>query len=220
MRRAIFAILAAFFAIMAPPPAKAQLGSMSQSEIGVGLREALKLGAKRTVAQLGKADGYNADPSIHIPLPSALAKTRNVLNLAGAGRLLDDLELKMNRAAEKAAPKAFDIFADAISSMNFDDAKAIASGSQDAATQYLKRTTTKSLMEAFRPIVESSLNEVGAVQSYNGVTRRVPVAGFSLTDFALEKSLDGLFHYIAQEESAIRSNPAARSTNLLKKIFG
>jgi hypothetical protein len=217
MRCAIFAIMTIFWAIS---PAEAQLGSMSQSEIGVGLRDALKLGVKRTVAQLGKADGYNADPSIHIPLPSALAKTRNVLNLAGAGGLLDDLELKMNRAAEKAAPKAFDIFADAISRMSFDDAKAIASGSQDAATQYLKRTTTQPLMEAFRPIVESSLNEVGAVQSYNGVTRRVPIAGFNLTDFALEKSLNGLFHYIAQEESAIRTNPAARSTDILRKIFG
>jgi hypothetical protein len=216
MRRAIFAILAALLVIS---PARAQLSSMSQSEIGVGLREALKLGAKRTVAQLGKADGYNADPNIHIPLPSALAKTRNILNLAGAGSLLDDLEFKMNRAAEKAAPKAFDIFADAISRMSFDDAKTIASGQQDAATQYLKRTTTQSLMDAFRPIVESSLNEVGAVQSYNGVTRRVPVAGFNLTDFALEKSLDGLFHYIAKEEAAIRTNPAARSTDILKKLF-
>jgi len=138
------------------------------------------------------------------------------------------LRLKMNRAAEQAAPKALDIFVNAASKMTFDDARVILTGPQDAATQYFKRTTTDSLTRSFRPIVDTTLSGVGAVVALNAVQGRakgIPfigqsIEGFNLTDFTVGKALDGLFHYLAVEESAIRTNPVARSTNLLKRVFG
>ena len=143
--------------------------------------------------------------------------------------MLDDLQLKMNRAAEQAAPKALNIFVDAASKMSITDARAILSGPQDAATQYFKRTTTDSLTKSFRPIVDGTLSQVGAVKAFNGVKSQASslpfgagqeASSFNLTDFTVGKALDGLFHYLASEEAAIRSNPAARTTDLLKKVFG
>jgi hypothetical protein len=202
-------------------------GKLSANEIGGGLKEALRVGAKKLVGQLGKTDGFNADPAIRIPLPGPLQKIESVLKAAGAGGLVSDLQLKMNRAAEQAAPKALDIFADAIGKMTITDAQGILSGPQDAATQYFKRTTSDSLTSAFRPVVDSSLSGVGAVGAFKAVQDKaagVPLAGksvanFNLTDFTVGKSLDGVFHYLGKEEAAIRSNPAARTTDLLKKVF-
>jgi hypothetical protein len=202
------------------------------------LREALRTATQRTVSRVGKTDGYMKDPSIHIPLPGFLASAKTNLGKVGAAGPLDDLELRMNRAAEQAAPKAVDIFSKAISSMSVSDAKGIVSGPNDAATQYFKRTTTGPLTEAFKPIVERSLADAGATKAYENAMHSVSAssslgglggalgghtgapANFNLTDYAVGKSLDGLFHYIAQEEAAIRTNPAARSTELLKQVFG
>jgi hypothetical protein len=211
-------------------------GLTSQQAEG-GLREALRTATQRTVARVGKTDGYLKDPAIRIPLPGFLASAKSTLGKAGAAGPLDDLELRMNRAAEAAAPKAVDIFGNAIASMSVSDAKAIVSGANDAATQYFKRTTTGPLTAAFRPIVERSLADAGATRAYESAMQRVssasplgslggslggsPAAGsFNLTDYAVEKSLDGLFHYVAQEEAAIRTNPAARTTDVLKQVFG
>lgn len=198
-----------------------------------GLREALQTATQRTVARVGKADGYLKDPNIHIPLPGFLASAKQTLGRVGASGMLDDLELRMNRAAESAAPKAIDIFKKAIAGMSVSDARAIVSGPNDAATQYFKRTTTEPLTQAFRPIVERSLADAGATKAYQGAVDRLagasPLGGlggsampgnFNLTDYAVGKSLDGLFHYIAREEAAIRTNPAARTTALLKQVFG
>lgn len=202
-------------------------GSLSADEIGGGLREALKVGSKNVVGRLGKADGYNADPTIRIPLPGPLQKIEGALKAVGAAALLGDLQTKMNRAAEQAAPKALDIFVDAIGKMTIGDAQGILSGPQDAATQYFRKTTSDSLIGAFRPAVDSSLSGVGAVSAFKSVQDKastIPMAGksvanFNLTDFTVGKSLDGLFHYMGKEEAAIRSNPAARTTDILKKVF-
>lgn len=201
--------------------------SLSQGEIGAGLKEALSVASRRVVGRVGAANGYNGDPTIRIPLPDTLQRIAGALRAVGGGGLLDDLQLKMNRAAEQAAPKALDIFTNAISRMSIDDAKRILSGPQDAATQYFRRETSGSLTSAFRPIVDSALSDVGAVSALKAVQSRassVPMAGqevqsFNLTDFTVGKALDGLFHYLGTEEAAIRSNPAARSTDLLKKVF-
>jgi hypothetical protein len=221
-------------------PASRGTGSagVTSQQAEAGLREALQTATQRTVARVGKADGYMKDPSIHIPLPGFLASAKQNLGKVGASGVLDDLELRMNRAAETAAPKAIDIFKRAIAAMSVSDAKAIVSGPNDAATQYFKRTTTQPLTEAFRPIVERSLADAGATKAYESAVQRVssasPLGGlggalgggstvpgnFNLTDYAVGKSLDGLFHYIAQEEAAIRTNPAARTTALLKQVFG
>ena len=203
--------------------------SLSQGEIGAGLKDALKVASQRVVSRVGKVDGYNGDPAIRIPLPETLQKIQGPLKSVGAGGMLDDLQLKMNRAAEQAAPKALNIFVDAASKMSITDARAILTGPQDAATQYFKRTTTDSLTKSFRPIVDGTLSQVGAVKTFNGVKSQASslpfgagqeVGSFNLTDFTVGKALDGLFHYLASEEAAIRSNPAARTTDLLKKVFG
>jgi len=200
---------------------------LGTDEIAAGLKDALSVASRRVVGRVGKADGYNADPAIRIPLPGALQKIEGPLKAVGASGMLDDLQLKMNRAAEQAAPKALDIFTKAISKMSIADARGILSGPQDAATQYFKRETSSALGASFRPIVDQSLSGVGAVSAFKSVQSKagaIPMAGaevqsFSLTDFTVEKALNGLFHYLGSEEAAIRANPAARTTDLLKKVF-
>jgi len=202
--------------------------SLSEGEIGSGLKEALKIATQRVVGRVGKTDGYNADPAIRIPLPGPLQAIQGPLKGMGAGGMLDDLQLKMNRGAEQAAPKALTIFGDALSKMSIDDARGILAGPSDAATQYFKRTTTPQLTSAFRPVVDGALSGTGAVGVFKAVQDKassIPFAGseiqgFDLTDFTVGKALDGLFHYLAGEEASIRSNPAARTTDLLKKVFG
>jgi len=201
---------------------------LSQNEIGLGLKDALKVASRTVVGKVGKVDGFNGDPAIRIPLPGPLQKIQQPLQAIGAGVLLDDLQLKMNRGAEQAAPKALNIFVDAASGMTFEDARTILTGPQDSATQYFRRTTSASLTTSFRPIMETALSGTGAVKALNTVqakARGLPFVGqtvgnFSLIDFTVGKALDGLFHYLAVEEASIRINPLARSTDLLKKVFG
>lgn len=202
--------------------------SLSDGEIGSGLKEALKVASQRVVGRVGKTDGYNGDPSIRIPLPDPLQSIAGPLKSMGAGGMLDDLQVKMNRGAEQAAPKSLDIFGGAITSMSIDDARGILTGPQDSATQYFKRTTTAQLTSAFHPIIDSALSSTGAVQAFSLVQDKasaIPFGGsevksFNLTDFTVGKALDGLFHYLASEEASIRDNPGARTTDLLKKVFG
>jgi hypothetical protein len=202
--------------------------NLPEPEIASGLKDALKLASQRVVGRLGKTDGFNGDPNIRIPLPGPLQSVRGPLDALGAGALLDDLQLRMNRAAEQAAPKALNIFVDAASKMTVNDARGILTGPQDAATQYFKRTTSSSLGASFRPVVDQTLASAGAVGAFKAVQSRassIPVAGpavqkFNLTDFTVGKALDGLFHYLTVEEAAIRTNPAARATDLLKRVFG
>lgn len=201
-------------------------GSASIAEMGSGLREALKLGTERVVGQVGRTDGYNADKDIHIPLPPALTRAQSALKMAGMSGLTDDLELRLNRAAEAAAPKAKSIFWDAIQQMTVDDAQRILNGPQDAATQYFRSKMSTPLAKAMEPVVSDSLSEVGAIKSYDAMMGQyrqlpfVPDVKADLTQYVLEKGLDGMFHYLAKEEAAIRTNPAARSTELLRKVFG
>lgn len=202
--------------------------SLSESEIGSGLKDALKVASQRVVGRVGKTDGYNGDPAIRIPLPGPLERIQGPLKSLGAGGMLDDLQLKMNRGAEQAAPKALDIFGGAIGKMSIEDARGILTGPPDAATQYFKRTTTPELTAAFHPVVDNALSNCGAVEAFSLVKTKassIPFAGsevqgFDLTDFTVGKALDGLFHYLASEEAAIRNNPGARTTDLLKKVFG
>ena len=200
---------------------------LSEGEIGGGLKDALKVASQRVVGRVGKTDGFFGDPAIRVPLPGPLEQIAGPLKAVGAGGMLDDLQLKMNRAVEAAAPKALDIFTGAVSKMSITDARGILTGPKDAATQYFRRTTSGDLTTAFRPIVDNSLANVGAVNAYKSVESKatsLPLAGsslkgFNLTDFTVGKGLDGLFHYMAVEEDQIRTNPAARTTDLLKKVF-
>ena len=199
---------------------------LDSSEIASGLKEALGIGTELAVGTVGVLDGFNADPAIHIPLPDSLSKVQSALKTVGMSGMADDLELKLNRAAEEASGQATDIFWGAIENMSIDDARGILDGPDDAATQYLRRTTGGQLKDSMRPVVDSSLSEVGAIQSYDAMMGEyeaipfVPDAKADITDYALDKTLDGLFYYVAQEEAAIRNNPVERSTELLQKVFG
>jgi len=199
---------------------------LSNSEIDAGLREALRVASERTVDQVGVADGFNADPAIHIPLPASLKKVQDALKAVGMSSMADDLELKINRAAEEASGEATDVFISAIDQMTLEDARGILNGPDDAATQYLRRTTGGELKDRMRPIVNRTLSEVGAIQSYDTMMGEYDTIPFmpdvkaDITEYALDGTLDGIFHYLAEEEAAIRTNPVARSTELLQQVFG
>lgn len=200
--------------------------ALSDREIGNGLREALKVGVGTVVSQVGASDGYNADPRIHVPLPESLDTVQKTLTRVGMSDLMGDLELRLNRAAEAAAPEARDVFWQAIQEMTLDDVQQIYKGPDDAATRYLERTMSDPLAERMRPIVEDSLAEVGAVRAYDNAIGQykaipfVPDVKADLTQHVLERALQGLFLYLAEEEAAIRQNPAKRTTELLQKVFG
>lgn len=204
----------------------ATLGGLSSSEISDGLREALRVGSQRVVDQVGQTDGYNADQSIHLPLPDSLKKVQSALELAGLSSMLDDLELRLNRAAEAAAPKAKALFINAIEEMTLDDVQKIYNGPEDAATRYFQGKMSAPLAKEMEPMVNESLSEVGAIQSYESVMGEyrsipfVPDAKADLTDYVVEKGMDGIFFYLAKEEAAIRKDPLKRSTALLQKVFG
>ena len=178
------------------------------------------------MAQLGRADGFNADSAIHIPLPKQLETVKSVLSKIGMSQSIDDLELKLNRAAEAATPKAKALFWDAITSMTFEDVQTIYKGPKDSATQYFKGKMTPALTQEMQPIVTDSLSQVGAIQTYDQVMGKyrelplVPDIKADLTAYVLGKSLDGIFYYVAKEEAAIRENPLRQTTDLLKQVFG
>ncbi len=200
--------------------------SPSKSEIAAALKQALQIGAENTVSRLGRINGFYKDKHVHIPLPSKLQKIKNLLDRIGMGGQLNKLELQMNRAAELATPKAKRLFLKAIREMTIKDVYKIYKGPDDAATQYFKEKMGKELKEEMRPIVEKSLSKVKAVQTFNSIIQKYNSLPFgkhvnlNLTDYVLNKAEDGIFYYIAQEEKAIRKNPAKRVTDLLKKVFG
>lgn len=204
----------------------ATAGSLSTDEITRGLKEALKVGTERLTAQLGAVNGFNGDPSIHIPLPDSLQTVQSTLQRFGLSGMADDLETRLNRAAEAATPKARALFADAISQMSVDDARGILNGTNDSATRYFQDKMTSPLKAEFKPIVDASLNEVGAVQSYDALMGRykalpfVPDVKADLTNHVLDKAVAGIFVYLAKEEADIRANPAKRTTEILEKVFG
>jgi hypothetical protein len=201
-------------------------GVLTDQEIGSGLREALTVGVRTVVSQVGATDGYNADPRIHVPLPKSLETVQKTLSRIGMSDLVDDLELRLNRAAEQAAPEAREVFGQAIQEMTFDDVQMIYNGPDDAATRFLERTMSDPLVQRMRPIVDASLSEVGAVRAYDNAIGQykaipfVPDAKADLTQHVLERALKGLFLYLAEEEAAIRQNPVKRTTDLLQKVFG
>ncbi len=207
----------------APAAADGRSGqNLSSGDIASGLKEALRLGTEKVTAQLGRADGYNLDPQVHIPLPDTLKSVQGGLKMAGLSGVADELELKLNRAAEAAAPEARRIFWNALEKMTLTDARAVLNGPLDAATQYFRRTMSPDLKSAMRPIVDRTVADAGAVKSYDSLTKGMPLAGDGrsmLTDHVLERGLAGLFAYLAREEAAIRSDPARRTSDILRKVF-
>ncbi len=199
---------------------------MSDVKIGSGLQEALKIGTENAVVQTGQTDGFFSNKAIKILMPKPLQAMEQPLRLVGVGPKIDEFIVGMNRAAEKAVPFAKEIFWDAIGQMTFDDARKILNGGDTAATDYFKAKTSKKLQTAFRPSVESVMNDVGVNRQYNELMGRyqsVPFAKnitFDVNQYVTEKTTDGLFYVVGQEEKKIRTNPAARVTDLLKDVFG
>lgn len=205
-------------------------GGLAESRIRKGLKEALRVATDSVIARVGQPGGYLRDAAIRIPLPGYLDDTRSVLRRVGAGDMLDDLEVRLNRAAEEAAPKGRELFADAIAEMSVDDARDILDGPDDAATRYFQRTMTPDLRRTFRPIVDRELQRAGAIESLDRVAGRIERVPFApslgeaaqdrLVEHGVDGALEGIFHYLASEEAAIRNDPAQRTTDLLREVFG
>ena len=199
---------------------------LSGADLASAFKEALHIGTENVVARLGRPDGFNTDQAIHIPLPEQMETVRSALAKVGMSQSLDDLELKLNRAAEKATPKAKALFVDAIGAMTFEDVKTIYNGPEDSATRYFRGKMTPGLTRDIEPVVAESLSQVGAIQSYDRIMGQyqtlpfVPDIQADLTTHVIQKSLDGIFYYVAKEEAAIRKDPARQTTELLKRVFG
>ena len=208
-----------------PATSQTAVAALSHSDMIAGLKDALRVGSENVVGQLGKSDGFNADPKIHIPLPENLQTVKSALGAVGMASMMDDLELKLNRAAETATPKAKRIFGDAIRAMTFDDAKNILNGPKDAATQYFKGKMSVPLSDEMRPVVTKALSQAGAVQAYDAAMGEyaslpfVPDVKANLTQHVLDLGMSGIFLYMAEEEAAIRTNPVKRTTEILQKVF-
>lgn len=198
---------------------------LSEDEIVSGLKQALEIGTSNAVQTVGRTDGYLKNPEIRIPLPEHVGKAEKILRATGFGSQVDQFELSMNRAAERAAPEAKAIFWDAIKQMSFTDARQILDGPDDAATRYFQDNTSDRLQKIFKPITHEAMSEVGVTRQYQSLDakiRTVPFAdqaSFDLDQYVTEKSLSGLFLMLAAEEKKIRQDPAARVTDLLKKVF-
>ena len=198
---------------------------LTNRTIASGLREALKVGSENAASTLGRADGF-LKSSFHIPLPDSLRQAHEVAGRFGLGGIFDEMEVRLNRAAEAAAPKAQRLFVGAIQQLTFDDVMAIYRGPDNAATQYLQRTTAVTLQSQMRPIVEESLAEVGALNTFRSLARqynRLPLTtpiDADLTSYVLDHASRALFTQVAKEEAEIRRNPAKRTTELLRQVFG
>lgn len=204
-------------------------GVLSQDEAAMGIRAALDNGIGNALSNLGQVGGYFNDASVKIPLPKVLQDVQSYLAPIGADGILVELQQQLNRGAEKAAPAARNIFIDAVRGLTISDAINIVRGSDTAATDYLRERTTTSLASLFSPIMENSLADTGALRLVDDVERQVPLAllGSSgvdlksdLVNHGVDFGLRGVFHFIAEEEKAIRSDPAARTSAILRRVFG
>jgi hypothetical protein len=201
-------------------------GPLADARIAMGLKEALQVATDHAVMLTGKVDGYFGNQAIKILMPDKLTSLETGLRAIGYGPQVDEFVLSMNRAAERAAPAAKQIFLEAIGEMTFDDAREILDGPDTAATDFFKSKTTDRLTAAFRPVIDRSMDEVGVVRQYKQLVGRfeaipfVKAQAIDLDDYVTDKALDGLFHVLGEQERQIRRDPAARTTELLKEIFG
>lgn len=192
-----------------------------------GLKEALSVGTTNAVKSVSETNGYFGNQAIKILVPKKIQKVADLLSQLGYQQEVDAFVLSMNRAAEKAAPQAVSFFVEAIKEMTFEDAKKILNGGDTAATEFFRSKTEGKLYEAFKPIVSSKMDEVGVTRAYKEMLGKytsavpfAPTASLDLDHYVTSKSLDGLFYMVGQEEKKIRTDPAARVTELLKEVFG
>ncbi|MDH4225902.1 MAG: DUF4197 domain-containing protein [Deltaproteobacteria bacterium] len=199
---------------------------LDDTTIANGLKEALEVGTRNAAGNVGKKDGFWGNPQIRIPLPAELADVAKKVRQVGLGDEVDTFVATMNQAAENAAPQAVDIFVKAVREMTLSDVRSIWKGDKDAATRYFERHTRAALYQAFQPPVGQVMEQVGVTRnfrkvmdSYNAIPF-VKKQSFDIDAYVTNKALDGLFAVLAGEEGKIRHDPAARVTDLLKKVFG
>lgn len=203
-----------------------KVSSLTNTDVSTGLKEALEVGITNATKELSAVDGFYKNPTVKILFPPEVQNVEKKLRAIGMGSLVDDAILKMNRAAEDATSKAVPILFDAVGSINFTDAMGILTGGNTAATRFLQQKSSAPLTTTFTPIVEASLNKTGATvawkavfDAYNKIPFIKPVNS-NLTTYVTEKSLDGLFYTIGEEEVKIRKNPGKQSSNAIQKVFG
>jgi hypothetical protein len=216
--------------------AAAVLSALPEEQVISGLKEALGKGVQHAISKLGQTDGFLKDVNVRIPLPESLQKVESGLRAVGQSQMADDFITTMNRAAEQAVPKAAEILADSVSQMTVADAKSILSSTNTAATDYFRRTSETNLYSAFLPIVKKTTEETGVTAAYKNMVSKMDFGGLrelsslggltkakqslDVDSYVTQKAMDGLFFKIGEEEKRIRENPAARTTDLLQKVFG
>jgi hypothetical protein len=208
--------------------------SLSQEQVVQALKEALGKGVQQAVTSLGHENGFLTNLNVKIPMPEKLSAVERTLRALKQEKLADDFVVTMNHAAEQAVPEAAGVFADAVKGMSIEDAKAILTGTNNAATQYFRRTTETNLFEKFLPIVKKATDQTGVTSTYKQLMDKAqPLNSFGsfgrsflgaesvdLDAYVTEKALDGLFKMVAEEETRIRENPVARTSALLQEVFG
>ncbi|MEM7410307.1 MAG: DUF4197 domain-containing protein [Myxococcota bacterium] len=199
---------------------------LSESQIASGLKEALKVGTERTVTRTARQGGFLDNPLVRIVLPDELAEIADRLRSIHLGGPADELEVAMNRAAERASAEAKTIFWDAVTSMTIQDAVRILNGPDDAATVYFRSRTEDALRSRFSPVVSAAMEQVGLYRAYDELVTRSRVLSLfadptvELNRYVTDEALDGLFTILREEEQRIRRDPAARTTELLRQVFG
>ncbi|MFO7761780.1 MAG: DUF4197 domain-containing protein [Desulfobia sp.] len=200
--------------------------SLSKDEITAGIKEALQVSAERAVKQASREGGFNTNPSIHIPPPKHIAAIKDKLRYIGLSGQADTFENTMNTAAEKASEKALPILGQAVRNMGLKDVEKVWQGGETAATQYLREKTWEDIYDEFQPVISAQTKSVGVTSAYKDLTESpsirtlVSQTGFDLDHYITKETMEGLFFLLGREEQEIRNNPAARSTEILKKVFG
>ena len=207
-------------------PAQANLDALSNQDATSGLKAALEKGAGVAVDLLGRTDGFLGNGAVKIPLPDSLKKYEKLMRNLGMGKYADELVLTMNRAAEAAVPEARKLFSESIRKMSVQDAKGILAGGPTSGTDYFKRSTTDQLREKFLPVVKKATAKVKLADKYNQYAQKGVQFGLvkqeqaNLDDYVTQKTLDGLFFMVAEEEKKIRQDPVKAGSDIIRKVFG
>ena len=219
-------ILGCFALLVISASNAASLDRVSNADATSGLKQALNDGSLAAVAKLGVENGYFGNPRVKIPLPPSLKRVEGAMRALGMRKQADELVLKMNRAAEAAAPEAKQLLVDAVKKMTVQDAKKILTGGDTAGTEYFKRTTRPQLTQRFLPIVKQATDRVGLAQQYNSIAGQGASLGLVKEDqatierYVTEKALDGLYFMIGEQEKSFRRNPVGATSDIVRKVFG
>jgi hypothetical protein len=199
---------------------------LSKADAASGLKQALADGSTTAVAKLGTENGFLGNPKVKIPLPPALQRIESALRYTGMRKQADELVLAMNRAAEAAVPEAKTLLIESVRKMSIQDAKGILTGGDTAATNYFKRTTESQLTQRFLPIVKKATDQVGLAEQYNSLAGQAVQLGLiteqqaTIERYVTQKTLDGLYLMIAEQEKAFRQNPMSATSDIVKRVFG